>query len=202
MMNHRKVVLLSLLMIAAMSYAKRPLRYVGFALNNYIAAKPVAGFPKMFYSQFHPGLTVSTGFNWKEREKYSWSQSFKVSFFSHRYIQHSLTLYSEFGYRRKVGKVGVTMALGGGYLHMFPGVQQFKKDANGEWKSMSVTSRPQGIISLSLGVDKAIGGKGYRAFIRYQNMLQTPFIAGYVPLLPYNVLHLGFTMPLKSKKVL
>lgn len=200
-MNHRKVVLLLLLMISAVSYGKRPFRYVGFALNNYVAAKPITGFSKMFYSQFHPGITVSTGFNWKATEKYSWSQSFKASFFSHRYIQHSLTLYSEFGYRRRVKNWGFTAALGGGYLHMFPGAQQFKKDDNGEWQSVSFTSRPQAIISLSLGVDRSIGKNGYKAFVRYQNMLQTPFIPGYVPLLPYNVLHLGFTMPLKSKKV-
>jgi hypothetical protein len=92
------------------------------------------------------------------------------------------------------------MALGGGYLHMFPGDEQFRQNDNGEWQSVKITSRPQAMLSLSLGIDKAIGKKGWRAFMRYQNVLQTPFIPGYVSMLPYNVLHLGFTMPLKRKE--
>lgn len=192
--------MLLMVFLCQQAHARKPLRYIGIAINNYITAKPVTGFPKLFYSQFHPGITVSTGFNWKENTKYSWSQSFKASFFSHRYIQHSLTLYSEFGYRRRVGKWGFTMALGGGYLHMFPGDEQFRQNDNGEWQSVKITSRPQAMLSLSLGIDKAIGKKGWRAFMRYQNVLQTPFIPGYVPMLPYNVLHLGFTMPLKRKE--
>jgi len=199
-MNKRNSFLVLLMFVSVLGYGGRPLRYIGFAMNNYVAAKPVTGFPKMFYSQFHPGVTVSTGFNWKERVNYSWMQSFKASFFSHRFIQHSFSIYSEFGYRRKAGKWGYSAALGAGYLHMFPGAQQFKQNDQGEWQSVKITSRPQGLISLSLGIDRSVGQKGWKVFVRYQNMLQTPFIPGYVPLLPYNVLHAGFTMPLKRKE--
>ena len=105
-MNKRNSFLVLLMFVSVLGYGGRPLRYIGFAMNNYVAAKPVIGFPKMFYSQFHPGVTGSTGFNWKERVNYSWMQSFKASFFSHRFIQHSFSIYSEFGYRRKAGKWG------------------------------------------------------------------------------------------------
>jgi hypothetical protein len=37
-------------------------------------------------------------------------------------------------------------------------------------------------------------------FVRYQNLLQTPFVPGYVPLLPYNVLHLGISIPMVNLK--
>lgn len=191
-----KKLLTGLILVSFLNvYAGKKLPYIGIAINNYITAKPVSGFPKLFYSQFHPGVTVSTGFNWMDKPKYSLSQSFKLGYFSHRYVQHSFVLYSEFGYRYKTGRWGLTAALGAGYLHMIPGEQQFRLNDNGDWDKVRVKSRPQAMISLSLGVDYRITESGIRTFMRYQNMLQTPFVPGYVPLLPYNVLHLGVTIP-------
>ena len=181
--------------------AKKPLLYWGIAANNFVAAKPISGFSKMFYSQFHPGLTVSAGFNWKEKPKHNLMQSLKVGYFSHRFIQRSIMLYTEFGYRYKVGNnLGLSVAMGGGYLHMIPATQQFKMKDDGTWEQMNLKSRPQGLISLSIGVDYKINAAGWRTFIRYQNMLQTPFVSGYVPLLPYNVLHVGVTVPMSALK--
>jgi hypothetical protein len=173
----------------------KKLPYIGIAINNYVTAKPISGFPKLFYSQFHPGITLSTGFNWKDKPRHSLSQSFKASYFSHRYVQRSIALYSEFGYRYKAGRWGFTAALGAGYLHMIPGEEQFRMNDNGDWEKIKLKSRPQALISLSLGIDYRITESGIRSFMRYQNMLQTPFVPGYVPLLPYNVLHLGVTIP-------
>lgn len=180
--------------------AKKPLLYWGVALNNFVTAKPISGFPKIFYAQLHPGVTISTGFNWREKPKYNWMQSFKAGYISHRFVQRSVMLYSEFGYRYKIGKWGFSAALGGGYLHMIPATQQFTMNSNGDWEKKTLKSRPQAMLSLSLGIDYKISTNGMRTFIRYQNMLQTPFVPGYVPLLPYNVLHLGVTIPVSVLK--
>ncbi len=199
-----KVLLICMLAAVFSSHATRPhqhtFNYISIAVNNYITAKPFNGFPKLFYSQFHPGLTVSSGFNWVNRARHSWSQAFKASVFHHRYIQTAITLYSEFGYRYKSKNWGYTIAFGGGYLHMIPGTQQFKQDDNGDWHQVKLPSRPQGMLSLSLGIDRLIGKKNNRVFVRYQNILQTPFIPGYVPLLPYNVFHLGLSVPMVNLK--
>lgn len=201
-MKGKFTLLILFLVITQWSYAaKKPLLYVGVALNNFVVAKPISGFSKMFYSQLHPGITFSTGLNWKEKPKHNLMQSFKVGYFSHRFVQRSIMLYSEFGYRYKAGnKLGLSIALGGGYLHMIPATDQFKMNDDGTWEQKKIKSRPQGMISLSLGVDYKINTAGWRTFIRYQNMLQTPFVPGYVPLLPYNVLHVGVTMPLNAFK--
>lgn len=190
-----------LLTVPQMHGAKKPLLYWGVAVNNFVTAKPISGFPKIFYSQFHPGITISTGFNWKEKPKHNWMQSFKAGYFSHRFVQRSIMLYTEFGYRYKLGsKIGLSIAAGAGYLHMIPATQQFEKNADGEWEKKKLKSRPQALISLSMGIDYKMTSSGCRAFIRYQNMLQTPFVPGYVPLLPYNVLHVGFTVPVSVLK--
>ena len=192
----KKIMLGGMLCVMTLAHAGKKFPYLGIALNNFVTAKPVTGFPKLFYSQFHPGITLSTGFNWTEKPKHNIMQSFKATYFSHRYIQRSIILYAEIGYRYKPGRNwGFSVALGGGYLHMIPAEEQFRQDDNGNWKKMKLKSRPQAAISLSLGIDKRISSSGIRGFIRYQNLLQTPFIPGYVPLLPYNVLHLGITVP-------
>ncbi|MEZ4804001.1 MAG: hypothetical protein R2852_00540 [Bacteroidia bacterium] len=114
-------------------------------------------------------------------------------------------MYSEFGYRYKAGqRWGLNIAFGGGYLHMIPASQQFKQNSNGDWEVKRLKSRPQGMLSLSLGVDYKFNEARNRVFMRYQNILQTPFVPGYVELLPYNVLHIGVSFPIsqliKSKK--
>ncbi len=201
-MKRNYTILMLLLLAFQLSFASnRPLLYWGVAVNNFVTAKPIAGFSKMFYSQFHPGVTISTGFNWREKPKHNLMQSFKLGYFSHRFLQRSIMLYSEFGYRYKAGpKLGLSIAAGGGYLHMIPASDQFKMNADGTWQQMKLKSRPQGMLSLSVGIDYKINEAGWRTFVRYQNMLQTPFVPGYVPLLPYNVLHLGVTIPISALK--
>jgi hypothetical protein len=186
------------LMVFQPAFAGKKLPYIGVAINNFVTAKPFAGFSKLFYSQLHPGITISTGFNWKEKPNHNLMQSFKLAYFSHRFVQRSIMIYSEFGYRYKAGsKLGLSVAIGAGYLHMIPGDEQFRQNKEGDWEKIRISSRPQAMLSLSLGIDHKISQSGIRAFIRYQNMLQTPFVPGYVPLLPYNVLHLGVTVPVK-----
>src|SRR5690606_24777504 len=94
--------LLAVLMVHNLS-AGHKLKYLGISLTNSITAKPITGFPKVFYSNYHPGVCLSTGFNWKSAEKHDLSQSFKLGYFSHRFIQRSVQLYSEFGYRWRPG---------------------------------------------------------------------------------------------------
>lgn len=175
--------------------------YLSVAVNTYATAKPFTGLPQLFKGTLHPGITLATGFNWKKVDKHAWMQTFKFGFFTHRYIQHSFPLYTEFGYRYMPHRNwGFSIAAGGGYLHMIPGSKQYRMDEDGNWEKIRLPSRPQGMLSLSLGIDWKMGDKGNRGFVRYQNMLQVPFIPGYVPLLPYNVLHIGATAPLHLLK--
>jgi hypothetical protein len=99
-------------------------------------------------------------------------QTFKVGIFHHRFIQTGVPLYSEFMYRYKPSsKIGLSAGIGAGYLHMFPGDEQFRQNESGGWDVIKMKSRPQGMISLSLGIDYQITSSGNKAFIRYQNVL-------------------------------
>lgn len=200
-MKRYQTFLTCVLCLAFVNMHAKELKYIGVSVTNNVTALPFSGFPKLFHSQFHPGITLSTGFNWTEKPKHNLMQSFKLGYLHHRFIQKSIMLYSEFGYRHKTTeKLGLSVAVGGGYLHMIPGDEQLRMNADGDWEMIKLKSRPQALISISMGVDYQITENGIRAFVRYQNMLQTPFVPGYVPLLPYNVFHLGATIPMKLIK--
>jgi hypothetical protein len=44
------------------------------------------------------------------------------------------------------------------------------------------------------------GKRSLKIFTTYQQFLQTPFVKAYVPVLPYNSLLFGISMPLQSPK--
>jgi predicted alternative tryptophan synthase beta-subunit len=87
--------------------------------------------------------------------------------------------------------------LGAGYLHSFVATDRFKQNPDGVYQSYGTWGRPQAMLGFTLGLDRAVG-KGYRVFTRVQTILQTPFVQGYIPILPINQLHLGITVPLKK----
>ncbi len=195
----RKIFFLIIIGISTNSAnAKRPFTHIGIAVNNYVTAKPITGIGQLFTTIWHPGVTLQTGLNWKDKTNFSLNQTFKLTYFNHRFIQHGVGMYSEFGIRyKKVKNFGFTAALGGGYLHTINHTAQLKQKDDGTWER-KFRSRPQALISLSLGVDYKINKKGHKIFVRYQNLLQTPFVASYVPLLPYNVFHLGYAVPFNT----
>ena len=65
---------------------------------------PCGSFAALFYEEFHPGVEVGTGFNWSKKKKHDWFQTLKVGYSYHRFVQHSLMLYTEVGYRYKFPK--------------------------------------------------------------------------------------------------
>jgi hypothetical protein len=178
---------------------QRNLQYLSLAITNSASSFPVSGVPQLWKARMHPGFTVGSGFNWKQSGSMKWAQTFKLGYFFHRYIQHAVMLYTESGIRYTPGKWGFSAMLGAGYLHSIPATGRFKQQADGSYSSFGKAGRPQAMLGFTLGIDYAVG-KGYRFFSRGQTLLQTPFIPGYVPLLPINQVHLGFSIPIHCVK--
>ena len=94
-------------------------------------------------------------------------------------------------------------AIGAGYLHSIPATAKLKLDNNGEYKNDKGIGRAQAmaVLNFSAGyIPHPLGARPLKIFITYQQLLQTPFVKAYVPILPYNILLIGATVPLQSLK--
>jgi hypothetical protein len=148
----------------------------------------------------HPGFEAGYEFNWSTKEKHDWFQTFKAGYFYHRFVQHGIPLYTQFGYRYKWGdRIRATTAIGAGYMHAVPATAVLEMNSSGDYKNGKGFGRGQAIANLSVGVHyQTHFWKKPVLTLQYQQRIQTPFVQSYVPLLPYNSLHLGFTLPLKT----
>ena len=64
--------------------------------------------------------------------------------------------------------------------------------------SKIISGRSQAIITASFGISQNFQKPRCNLFLEYQQRLQTPFIQAYVPMLPYNILIVGFKVPFKK----
>ena len=145
----------------------------------------IAGLP------IHPGVSVGTEFRYNKNEKNILLQTARLAYHYHRYMQHTVQLYTEFGYRRYLGpRWDLEARLGGGYLHAFTDGGLYTQNPNGQYEKEANWGRPQAMVSLAIGPGFRLNEK-VRLFLNYQFYMQTPFVPGYVPLLPNTALHLG-----------
>ena len=187
-------------MICHSSAQKHRPDHYSLAFTTMHTAFPFNSFSSLFTKEFHPGLEIGTGFNWKNKTKHDWLQTFQFGYSYHRWVQHSLTLYTEFGYRYKFSKsFSANTKIGAGYLHAIPAGKIFKLQEDGDYKKKTNIGRPQAMAGFSVGVSKSISRSGMAIFLNYQQRLQLPFIKSYVPLLPSDYLILGITIPVKRK---
>lgn len=187
MKNH---LILLLLAFAALSQAQtsRPL-----VISLYDNATLLPGSDEWVLAglPIHPGITVGTEFYYNKNERNRLLQTARLGYHYHRYLQHVVHLYTEFGYRRALGqRWDLEARLGGGYLHAFTVGGLYEQNPDGQYEKRPNWGRPQGMVGLSLGPGFRLNEK-IRLFLNYQFYMQTPFVPGYVPLLPNTALHLG-----------
>lgn len=173
--------------------------HYSIAFTTLHTAFPFNSFSNLFTKEFHPGFEIGTGFNWKTKEKHDWFQAFDLGYSYHRFVQHTIALYSEFGYRYKFLKTFSAAAkLGAGYLHAIPVGKIFKLKDDGTYVKKTNLGRSQAMVGFGLVLSKKIFASGLTVFIEYQQRLQLPFIRSYVPLLPSNMLLAGVKIPFKK----
>lgn len=176
-------------------------QHLTVAFTTSHTAFPFGSFSKLFTEEFHPGMEIGTGFNWRTKQKHDWFQSFQFGYSYHRFVQHSLALYSEGGYRYKFLKTFAAEArIGLGYLHAIPVGKIYKLSGEGEYEKKANWGRPQLMAGFSSGISKKITGSGLAVFLQYQQRVQLPFIKSYVPLLPSNMLFAGVKVPFKTRQ--
>ncbi len=174
--------------------------HISISFTNSHTSMPFGKFKGLLMDEFHPGFELGTGLSWKNWSRHNLFQEFKFGYSYHRWVQHSLVLYTELGYRYKFPKgFGATMKLGGGYMRAIVANQVFTDDENdGEkWEKIKL-GRSQAIVTASIGISQNFQKPHCTLFLEYQQRLQTPFIRSYVPMLPYNIIMVGFKIPLKK----
>ncbi|WP_276502199.1 hypothetical protein [Terrimonas pollutisoli] len=200
-------VLVTILSIASAAqkpapFKNRKLHTVSIAFTNSQPSMPFSKLTKLVTGNYHPGIELSTGFNWKTRPKHDWTQTFSFGYSYHRWVQHSITLYTELGYRYKLpAGFSIESKLGGGYMRAIVATQTFSDGIEDSKQYSKISSgRSQATASLCFGIGKKFNSlSGCTLFLHYQQRVQTPFIHSYVPLLPYNIMKAGLAIPLKNK---
>lgn len=157
-----------------------------------------------FFSRpLHPGISLGTEFSYHQNEHNRFFQTIKFAGTYHQYVQTTVQLFSEAGYRRDIWRgTAAECRLGIGYLHSFTGTEVFKLE-DGVYHKQAPIGRPQFMGSAALGLSYAVSKHRYplRVFLDYQFYLQMPYVKSYVPLLPNTALHAGASFPFfKLKK--
>lgn len=184
-----------------LAHSQRKEKQISLAITNSHSAYPFASFASLFSGPYHPGVELGYGFNWTMKKKHDWYQAFRVGYFYHRFVQHGIPIYTQAGYRYKPwARIHFNAALGLGYLHSIPATAVLKLNSNGEYEKAKGIGRPQGLLNVSFGGRYLLTTKadGPAVFLQYTQQLQTPFINSYVPLLPYNQMALGLSLPFRK----
>lgn len=200
----KKVFYIIFLVILANGLSAQKTKEISIAFLNTATAYPFSQLGKLAAGIEHPGVELGYGFNWKTKRKHDWFQEFKLSYFYHRFVQYGIPLYTDIGYRYKFSRaLSAQVSLGAGYMQSIPATAKLKLSANGEYKKDKGIGRSQAIAVVSFSIGYTIHSSAKNAprlFITYQQFLQTPFVKAYVPILPYNSLLIGCSIPFRSHK--
>ena len=195
--------LLLLLFITTFAAAQKK-KEISIAFVNAASAYPFSQFSRLATGIEQPGIETGYGFNWKTKGRHDWYQEIKLGWLYHRYVQNALSLYTDVGYRYKFSKRWIAQsAVGAGYLHSIPATAKLKLNNNGEYKNDKGIGRAQtmAVLNFSGGyILNPLSARPLKIFITYQQLLQTPFVKAYVPILPYNSLLIGASVHLPSHK--
>lgn len=195
---HRYILLLFIFWLTAFpdaSAQQEPkARHYVVSVFNAATQLPVGQF---FSTPVHIGGTAGAEFRYNRNPGNQWFQTGKLGFSYHQYVQSTVQLYSEFGYRRAIWRgTAAELRLGAGYLHAIPATEIFTlKD--GVYQKKTNLGRPQFMGGAALGLSYTLpkGNTPLRFFLDYQFYLQMPFVKSYVPLLPNTLLHVGAAAP-------
>lgn len=197
-MSYKILIIVIALLISLSSYSQES--RTGYLLSNNNTSFPVLGYPKLFYSQFHPGIDLYHEWKMNKSKKSQLWYSFNIGGFYHRFIQTTVKLFPKIEYKYFLNdKVNLQIGLGGGYLHSFDNVKIMKLNSDGVYETQSTfKGRAQFMITLDWGLGYKLKND-FQLLMLFRTIMQGPFIKSYVPLVPYNSFAIGLNIPLKSK---
>ena len=180
-----------LCLFAFNSFAQRKFDQLTFEAGNAVSAMPIIGAPQLFYTNYHPYFTIGSRLTWSEKGKHAWEQSVNIGYMYHRFVQHTIPLFTEIIYRYNFNEnFSMNVHLGGGYLHSIPDAERFELNDQGEYEKITNLGRGQGMVRFAFSAGYSLSDD-LRLTLNYGVTGQMPFVKSYVPLLPYNTIQLG-----------
>jgi hypothetical protein len=175
----------------------------GLKISNYITGKPVVTYHQLFYTSFHPGIEGEVNWQINKSNRHKIYASANLGVYYHRFMHTGLKVYPELNYNYSINQQWMTFfSVGGGYIHSFENVAVLRLNEIGDYdKVNSLVGRPQFMFGYDFGVGyRSEILKGGTLNLSFSTFLQGPFVSGYVPLLPYNMVSLGFIKPIVKNK--
>lgn len=178
---------------------------IGILLSNNVTSFPGSGYPKVFYSQFHPGLDYFMEWKINKKEKNQFWFSADAGCYYHRFVQTAIRLYATVNYLNVINsRLDLIAGLGGGYLHSIENKATLKMNDEGVYEVKNkIIGRPQMLIAVDLSGRFALkkdNPESIRLQMHIRTYVQGVFVKGYVPFLPVNTFALGVSIPVYSKK--
>jgi hypothetical protein len=180
-----------LCLLSASAHAQRKFDQFTFETGSAVSAMPIVGAPQLFYTNYHPYFSFGARLTWKEKGKHAWEQSVNIGYMYHRFVQHTIPLFTEIMYRYNFNKqFSLNAHLGAGYLHSIPDAERFELNDQGEYEKIRNLGRAQGMLRFAISGAYKISDD-LRVMLNYGVTGQLPFVKSYVPLLPYNTIQVG-----------
>jgi len=205
MQINKTFLILSICLIFVLSIARSQEPRFGVTISNNVTSFPVTGYPKVFYSQFHPGLDICREWKLNKKEKNQFWIIANAGGFYHRFIQTAIRLYCSVEYHYVFNsRFTAFTGLGGGYLHSFESGTTLKLNGDGKYEMQSrIIGRPQILGKFNIGCSYALkkdDANSMKILLQMRTYVQGPFVKNYVPMLPLNSFAVGLSIPLKCKK--
>ena len=192
-----KYLLLSTCMMLAVpgiGQDKKSIDACQFSISNNHSSKPFSSLGRILVKDFNPGFSLGPQINLSKNQRLA--LELKLQYFYLQKVQHSISLSSSIGYRIGLpGDFFVYPSIGVGITQSVHAGLIMKLGANGQYDKSGDWGRTQFLFLLNERIGKKLSSKGHTMFIAWQQTVQTPFIKEYVPLLPFNSLSLGVTIP-------
>lgn len=180
------------LLFCSFSYAQDKAVPITVSAFNQATSMP---FSELLTSPIHPGIAISTEFNYNKQPKSSrLFQTIGASYYYHRYLNQAVTIFSELGYEyRSRPGIEISALLGVGYMRSFRTAMEytFKDGSYSTTKNLGV-----GRITPSFSLETGYylfpkSTTSPKIFARYQVWVEYPFSPGFIDLIPHSNLHLG-----------